>query len=75
MSAADSLLLGSASGWPGVATTALGMLGKLARAPSEPLPAWQEESGEAEEEEEVSTVAKVNFTGPLVFLSSELTLK
>lgn len=46
----------------------LGMLGRLARSPSEQLVSWAEEK-----EEGVSFVVKVSFTGPLAFLRSEVT--
>ena len=55
-----------------VAMAALGMLGWLARTSSEFALSWQVDWGE-EKEEGVSFVEKVSFTGPLAFLSRELT--
>lgn len=65
----NSLVAASASGWLG---KMLGMLGMLARTPSEKLVSWQIDWTQ-EKEEGISFVAKVSFTGPLAFLSSDET--
>lgn len=48
------------------------MLGTLARTPSEKLVSWQIDWTQ-EKAEGISFVAKVSFTGPLAFLSSDET--
>lgn len=48
------------------------MLGTLVRTPSEKLASWQIDWTQ-EKEEGISFVAKVSFTGPVAFLSSDET--
>lgn len=48
------------------------MLGRLARTSGEQSPSWQVDWRE-DKEEGVSFVEKATFTGPLAFLSRELT--